>query len=426
MNDGQVASADGQFRLRLVCTLVALAPAIMAVTTWTPSGYFSLPLYFWRFLAPPVIAIELITIALAWTAGFRPIATIAALPRGIAIGIATLAAIDLGTALFVAVERDQALMRSSMTLTHLLFGLAAGFLLTRYSFGAWRRLWWILATGGALYVALLVLYVASIANPLAFDWQHFGLGVVNIRHAGFYVAGAAALALGIAATEERPRLRWLATGMLVMCCAQFFWSGSRAPLISLLATSLLAVALIPAVRTLRLPVALGVGMIGGVLISLIHLPPNAPSYGLVRIARSQTAETADQMASGRLDLWLGGLRTAFQRPIFGHGESQYITIVPEAQGIYYHPHNLLIQLLVQWGGLGTLIFIALACMAWWRLFTGVRNTGVRSVPVFMAFNMFAIYAMFDGILYFVYPSMIVAFLLAAGLTSTRAERPGAR
>jgi O-antigen ligase len=423
MNDGQVASAGGQFRLRLVCTLVALAPAIMAITTWTPGGYFSVPLYFWRFLAPPVIAIEMITIALAWTAGFRPIATISALPPRIALAIAALAAIDVGTALFVAVERDQALMRSTMTLTHLLFGLAAAFLFTRYRFGAWRRLWWMLATGGALYAALLAAYVASIANPLGFDWQHFGLGVVNIRHASFYVAGAGALALGIAATEARPRLRWLATGMLVMCCAQFFWSGSRAPLISLLATSVLALALIPAVQTLKLPVALGVGMIGGALISLIHVPPNAPGYGLIRIAGSRTAGTADEMASGRLDLWLGGLRATLQRPIFGHGESQYITIVPEAQRIFYHPHNAVIQALVQWGGAGALIFVFLAGAAWWRLFTGVRATGIRSVPVFMAINMFAIYAMFDGILFFVYPSMIVAFLLAAGLASTRAERP---
>ena len=58
MNMEQTDGGAGTKPVWIVCLLVALAPAIMAVTTWTPDGYFSTPLYFWRFLAPPVIAIE--------------------------------------------------------------------------------------------------------------------------------------------------------------------------------------------------------------------------------------------------------------------------------------------------------------------------------------------------------------------------------
>ncbi|MBY8820718.1 O-antigen ligase family protein [Sphingomonas colocasiae] len=405
----------------IVCLLVALAPAIMAVTTWTPDGYFSAPLYFWRFLAPPVIAIELAAIAIAWRAGFRPLATILALPGWSSGLIGLLVAIDIGDALLVAPDPSAALMRSAMTLIHLLFALGVVDLMRARGFNDYRALWWALLTGSTLYVAIMAAFVVAIEQPARFDWLHFGLGVVNIRHSGFYVAVGAAFSFGLAATEPDKLRYWLAVGAGTLCCAALFWSGSRAPLLALLISGVLSAALIPALRTIRLPLAMILAYAGGGALSLIHAPPFG-NYGLLRMVKAGAEATANEVSSGRVDLWRGSIRTFLARPLFGHGEAQFITVVPEAQSIFYHPHNALLQSLVQWGGVGTALFGTLAVMLWWRLLQGTRRAGATAAPAFVAVNTFIVYAMTDGVLFFVYPMMILAFLLAVGLAASALPR----
>jgi O-antigen ligase len=415
------SQAGGDRRLRsswIVCLLVALSPALMAITTWTPGGYFSVPLFYWRFFAPPVVAVELLAIGMAWAAGFRPLAAARALPGWIGAILGALVLIDVGDALFVAHDRPTATMRSTMTLIHLLFGLGVVHLLGVRRFDAYRALWWSLLAGAVLYVALLIAYVAAIAHPDRFDWQHFGLGVVNIRHAGFYVTVGAAMAFAIAATEPRRHLYWLAVAAATLCCAELFWSGSRSPLLALLAASMISAALIPVLRNWKLPAALSVAYVAGGALSLLHLPPH-PHYGLLRMLISGSEKTANAVASGRIDLWWGAIRALRAHPIFGYGEGQFIIAVPEAQHIYHHPHNMLLQSMVQWGVVGAFLLAVLGVATWWSLYRATRTSGDRAVPAFVAVNGFAVYAMFDGVFFFVYPMMIVAFLLAAGLAAGR-------
>lgn len=420
-----IERADGKAGLRpawTVCLLVALAPAIMALTTWTPDGHFSMPLYFWRFLAPPVIAIELAAIAIAWASGYRPLAAILSLPGWIAAAIGLLVAIDVGDALLVAPDRATALMRGAVTFTHLLFGLAVLHLLRARGFDAYRALWWALLGGAVLYVAILIAFVTAIAQPLRFDWLHFGLGVVNIRHVGFYAMVGSALALGIAATESRPGRYWLAVVAAALCCAEFFWSGSRAPIAVLCISCIAGMVLVPALRTPRLPLALAIANAGGAAISLLHTPPLG-NYGIARMLATGGAATMDGVASGRIELWRGSIHTMLARP-FGYGEGQFIRVVPEAQEILHHPHNVLLQALVQWGMVGAALLTVLAAVLWWRVFRGVRDSGIQAAPPFLAINAFLLYAMVDGIFFFVYPAMILTFLFAAGLAATGAPSNG--
>lgn len=415
--------ADGAGRQRptwVVCLLVAFAPAIMGVTTWTPDGYFSAPLYFWRFLAPPVIAIELLAIAIAWMGGFRPLATILALPGWIASAIGILVAIDVGDALFIAPSSSTAMMRSAMTMVHLLFGFSVFHLLRARSFSDYRMLWWALLAGTVLYLVIMAAFIAAIVRPDTFYWLHFGLGVVNIRHVGFYVVVGAAMAFGISATEARPRFYWLAVVAATLCCTELFWSGSRAPLLALLVASFASAMLVPALRRVRLLGALLIAYTSAAGLSLLYAPP-AANFGLYRMLAAGSETAANAMTSGRVDLWSGSFRALLASPIFGHGEAQFVKIVPEAQGFLYHPHNVLLQVLVQWGLAGTLIFLILAGLLWLRLFRGARIAGGPAAPAFLAVNTFAVYAMFDGVLFFVYPMMIVAFLFAAGLAAGKAD-----
>jgi len=419
--DMEQAGEKGRFHSTwIACLLVALAPAIMAVTTWAPDGYFSVPLFFWRFLAPPIIAIELLTIAIAWMAGFRPLATILALPGWIAATLGILVAIDVGDALFIAPSSSTAMMRSSMTLIHLLFGLGVFHLLRARGFGAYRMLWWALLGGAILYLGIMAAFVAAIMRPDTFDWLHFGLGVINIRHVGFYAVVGAALAFGIAGTEARPRFYWLAVAAAALCCTELFWSGSRSPLLALLVASLASAALVPALRHIRLPAALLTAYAAAAALSLLYAPP-AANFGLFRMLASGSEKTVNAVTSGRVDLWGGSFRALLASPLFGHGEGQFVTVVPEAEGIFHHPHNMWLQALVQWGAVGTLIFVALAAVLWWGLFRGTRVAGGRAVPAFLAVNTFAIYALFDGVLFFVYPMMILTFLFAAGLAAGKPD-----
>jgi len=71
-------------------------------------------------------------------------------------------------------------------------------------------------------------------------------------------------------------------------------------------------------------------------------------------------------SSGRLEMWLGALKTFVKNPVLGIGPYQFALIKGEPS--YAHPHNFYIQILVEWGiiAFGALVFM-LASFGKWLL-----------------------------------------------------------
>ena len=126
-------------------------------------------------------------------------------------------------------------------------------------------------------------------------------------------------------------------------------------------------------------------------------------------------------------IWEGALRVSLQRPFFGVGESQFIEIVPEAESILNHPHNSIVQIIAQWGYIGLSLMIILSSAIWMRLLRIARLPGTQIIPAFFTINTMLIYSLYDGVFYFVYPVMILSFLIAlclsAGKPMTLTRKP---
>ncbi|MGF1550540.1 MAG: O-antigen ligase family protein [Sphingomonadaceae bacterium] len=401
--------------LVLAFALVACAPALMAVATWNPLALDDSYQTMLRFFGLPVVMVELIVIGLAFGRGFRPRAMLARWRSWQLAALAGLGAIALANAAFVAPEPAVAWVRLAIIAVHLVFGLAVAHLAARGRRED-RALWWLLAAGACLYAAILALFVASIPDPRGFDWRAFGLGVVNIRHVGFYAVAGLVPALVLAATARDGRGFWLATGLAALLFALLFWSGSRGGLLAAAGGFGLASLILPAIRGPRAPAALALGAAAGLLLSLAHAPPDR-HYGAARISRAVFEETGNGVSSGRFDLWAGTLERFFERPLFGWGESQLIALVPAAQDRFHHPHNALLQSLFQWGLVGTALVLALALWAVLHMLALSRAEQEARAPVFALLAAFAIYAAYDGVLYFVYPAMLIAAALGYALAA---------
>lgn len=411
------SAARNTNQIWLLIALIALTPSMMAAITWTPDNHFSVGLYLIRFLAPPVLMVEMLVIGFAMRSGFNPIAYLVALPARSAIALAGLVAIAFSTALFVAPDANTAVFRGAIALCHLLFGLSIFSLMKMTRFSAYRALWIIMIVASAAYALTMIAFISMITDYEHYDWLHFGLGVVNIRHTGFYIVPGVALTLGLIANERRASVYWLGVAILTLCFAVHFWSGSRAPILTILGSCCISAILLPQLRTRKLAIALVVSLICGAALSVFNIP-NDGAYGVFRIF-STAADPAVDASSGRLPLWQSTIEAIWHHPLFGVGESQFIAVVPGAREILHHPHNAILQILVQWGIVGLVLMAALTITLWRKLFIIAMARSDEIAPAFLAINALLLYSLVDGVFYFIYPMMILTFLVAVCLSAGR-------
>lgn len=400
--------------------LLAAVPVIFAIASWdVDKGRSSLQSGI-RFYALPAMVAEIVLIIFAFARGFSPVRVVRSLSPWKQAALAVLVATGFGTAVFAAPEPASALVRTCISLIHLSFGLGCLYLLRLDGAAVRPTLWPAIVIGLCGYAVAVAALVWSIPDPLNFDWLYFGLGMVNIRQMAFYSAAGAAAALGLAAaaSNRRAYLSYVAAAGILLALS--FWSGTRGGIVALLVAFGAGAVLLPALRRLSALVALASGILLGVLLSLIHVPPSG-YYGLVRIARSGGDGTADAVASGRIELWAGTVRAILERPFFGYGENQFRAVVTEAGGAFNHPHNSVIQVLLQWGFIGGGCFIALAAVLCWRACLEARKGGGEALPAFLVAASLLCLSLYEGSLYHPYPVMMIAvalsFLLAQGSES---------
>ncbi|MDX1629730.1 MAG: O-antigen ligase family protein, partial [Fulvivirga sp.] len=99
--------------------------------------------------------------------------------------------------------------------------------------------------------------------------------------------------------------------------------------------------------------------------------------------------------SNRIDLWIEGLKIWTENPLFGVGPMHYS--VMEGEPHPAHPHNYLIQILSEWGGIA---FILLLCIL---IIFGFSTLKLREKPEYRRSNktvVIGIYAsLFSAILH---------------------------
>ncbi|HEY0112057.1 MAG TPA: O-antigen ligase family protein [Allosphingosinicella sp.] len=407
--------------------LLAAAPFIFALSTWNP-GLEHRPLQDWsRSLWIPVLLIEAIALFGALRLGARPLSMLEGQSFCLNAALAALVGLALATATAVAAQPQLALVRTLGTLLHLGLALSLASLFASGWNTLSSRVWPLLVLGTCALLPVIALYVAAIPDPARFDWENFWLAGSNVRQLGFYCVVGAAGALGLAegAADRRRYLLWTlaATSMIALAC----WSGTRSALIAAALSFALGFATLPALRSRQVLAAAFISFAGGALLSLTLAPPSH-LYGITRMVETTAqpvAGPAGGVGSGRVEMWLGTIQTILERPFFGHGAGQFRFVVEEAGARYSHPHNLFLQLLVEWGVAGTLLFLSLAVPLWWRFHRAVRDGGADLLPAFLVVNGLIALSMIEGALYHPWPVMIAAIGFAFVLTSQPASAAAA-
>jgi O-antigen ligase len=389
---------------------IALAPVLLGLASWDTESRRTLFQDLIRLTGAPVAGVELFVIIVAMRRGFEPMNAIRSFPLTARAALVVLILIAFADALLVAPDGAMSALRSCMALVHLLFALGVAHLVSVAEEWRTNSLWIAIVAGIGAYIGLVAIFIAMIPHPDRFDWLHLGLGVMNIRHVGFFSAVGAAAALGLASSAGGLRAYLAALVAASVMFGVSFWSGSRGPIAGVLAAFIAGLILIPALRSRRALLALVASVPAGALLSLVHSVPNH-HYGLARLTVAVSQSTVTAASSGRLELWAGTWRAILRRPFFGYGEGQLTLVVPEALRAFHHPHNVFLQILFQWGFIGAACMLALGILVAMHCIRQVRSAGrILVCPTLVAATLL-IMSLHDGTLFFGYPLMIVALCL---------------
>lgn len=415
--------------IKIALALLTMSPIIYALLTWDPQSRGVYVQDVFRFFSFPIVAIQIIVVIIALKAGFSLKKAISSMGWR-ALPLAIIIAIGGCNSAFVAVDKQYAIILLCVTVFHILFALSIFYLFRRaLRLRVIKKFWNLVALGCLGFLIVLTAFVSAIENPLNFDWVRFSLAVINVRQLGFYSTVGIGAALGVAALSRTKLSYWSYVGIASLMFALTFWSGTRSTIVAIGFAYLMGLYFMPIARKARVLGALLVSLLLGGALSLIHRPHDA-SYGLWRILSSAGAGDSDAISSGRLTMWKGTLAVIAERPWFGFGEGQFRQIVPEAYGVFNHPHNAVLQIALQWGVIGLVCFCGVVAPLWYRAMQLCRdNVGGQLFSAFLVLNALCVFSLYEGALFHPYPVMMIivgaAFILARG-PCPRAEKIPAR
>jgi O-antigen ligase len=220
--------------------------------------------------------------------------------------------------------------------------------------------------------------------------------------------GLAAVALLRDPDPRAARLRTIAWVVGIVTWASFLWAGSRSTLIGLAAALAMWFWRSDRAGRRRLLIVAGGLLAGGLVLSAVNWSDKSYLgwwHWWARTADAAGAVDASALTSHRSDFWRGAMAHLGDAPWFGLGPDAYGYLTPRLEGA--QPHNLLLQLLLDVGIVGTL---AVAWIVVRTLRAGLRSPA--ALDWFAATVGFLVAAQVDG--YFFYPLAAFPALIALG------------
>lgn len=213
--------------------------------------------------------------------------------------------------------------------------------------------------GALINLISIILRWNNLFDPRTAGWTT-GLPLfVNIRHLGYLISAAVVAQVFIFLRCEERKAVVISFIGLILLTAFLFWTGGRAVIGGVFVASSVMFFLAKSSwqKTLWIILALP---LAAALAQYFAVADG--SLGLFRaIDRSTQAQALDGFLSGRWTVWTDAWRRILEQPWLGWGADGYVAIRPPyaIQGGILHPHNVFVQCLVEWGFLGTGVFIIL-------------------------------------------------------------------
>lgn len=404
-----LAELDAKARTVFLATLalLALTPVLYGVLTFERVYSFTTTRYF----ALPVLAAEILLLAAAFRAGHSPGKAFAELSLVAKAAWAAWFVCALAASIAVAPVASYALLHLMMTVAHALVALAVWEMLKGAPKERGNDLVLAMIAGIALFAVAVWAFLFAFRDDPGFDWLRVGFGVSHVRHLSYLGMLAAGAGCGFAASRLQRRTWILALTGIALGSALCFWSGSRAGAGAALFSGLVAISLGESGQRIRAAARIAAGFLAGAALSLVWIPPH-PMWGLGRILGvvRRSGANLGEVVTNRDVLWREAIRLFQDHPLIGYGEGQF-RFLSRAGWVANHPHDVILQLIVQWGLAGTLAMTVIVWRAVPAPIRRLRKPAPRSMPALCALAAVGTGALVDGPLFYAYPTLVVGILL---------------
>lgn len=214
-------------------------------------------------------------------------------------------------------------------------------------------IWMILGVAGLLHlIAFLIAWAFWPDNVRQTELPAF----VSIRHLGYFMAPVFAATATLFLTRKNN----LFGPFICFSAAAFYiiYTGSRGGAVATFAGMML-IGFFAKWHGKGFPiqrVGMLVAAIGALMVLCEFLPP-LPWPALFSRAVEVAGETGADMLTGRDELWKVAWLVIKDNWLFGAGPSWLVHVVESPQFATSNPHNIILQLLSQWGVVGTLLVL---------------------------------------------------------------------
>jgi O-antigen ligase len=401
----QASAVSGQEANALaVASLLAwtfgLAPALLFVLTWADE--FSPLQQMARAYGLPVVAAQIVIILVSFREGLR-----LGRPRFLPLALVVTLGIVAWLTAVQAALLSPALLRTGIWSIQLGFALAV-VNLWHHRMLDFERFRTAILAGLLLLFLLLVTFVAT-ANQTSAERMGELPAFANVRWFGYYAAAAVGLAAPGFLRGDKTALA-VATAAFAIAV----WSGSRGAIFAAGSGLLACAILLRKFRALRVWLRLFVCALAGIALG-VGLGALVPfeAVGLDSIARYGS--------SGRIELWSDTLDAILQRPWLGWGEAQFRAIFRD-EWFVAQPHNVVLQVLLAWGLIGTLLCLAVTI---WVAPRFLKAQSAEAAPFQCAALILAAFSFIDGALYYSHSLSLFVFCCAAAVAAGTKLNPPA-
>lgn len=308
-------------------------------------------------------------------------------------------------------------------LLHVLFGFCVASFLLESGMNA-RRFLLALSMGVFLLCLYMVFLLLQGHEGMDRYWVHGLPFAINIRHVGYWVTAASAGAFALLLIEQTPWKKLALFIVAVVCAATLIWMGGRTGTFSWLVSVcvLLMMSAYCGVLTLR-----RFWLIILALVSAFTLSSLCSVYdwnGMTRmistVSEVNSEGHSEGFTEGRTLLWQVAIDAWKTSPWFGLGANAFLFLPDRPHGV--HPHNFLIQLLLEWGIVGLslflLLFVTACCLPLVQVFKEKTITANTLVAGTILISLL-VHALTDGIFWYARPLMYISLALAIYLVSAQ-------
>lgn len=332
-----------------------------------------------------------------------------------------------------------ALMTYAEHVTLLLFAVALHAMCDRY---AWLKpvlLWLIVLGFAAFFVFMLIHYFPSAET---FSGRYFitsmtGIGFRNIRHFGYYGGIALLVSIGLASYLSGAGKSLAYAACIIVASLAWmllFWVGGRGPLVALLVPFPLFLLVVANDANAIKPVMFVlITLVVGALLSYL-LPGGYDFHSLlgrfsVTGVEGGAAEAINNLSSNRLTIWRACVEDVMSNPLFGLGQNNYIygcgdRVAPGSS----QPHGSHIQLLLDWGIVGAIFFVAFISWYFRKAYSNLKQAGAAGyVAAISAWGvlMLLVFSAYDGTLFQRYSLMYFVLFLVLAVHPVKSREPAA-